>query len=295
MSHIEEELRTQPCCWEAACALAGDVERRLPARGERVAVVGCGTSLFIAQAYAARREQLGQGETDAFPASEFPSRRHYDRVVAITRSGTTTEVLQVLQRRHPDTSSVVITAASGSAAASLAEADVVLDVAAERSVVQTRFPTTVLALLRATLGDTLVGAIDDARRALDGPLPFSADRYRQVTFLGSGWSVGIAHEAALKCREVAGVWAESYPAMEYRHGPIAVSEPGTAVMVFGPAPAGLTADIEATGAALVTSALDPMADLVGVQRLAVALAHRRGLDPDRPRSLSYSVILEFTA
>ena len=63
----------------------------LPQPGERVAVVGCGTSWFMAQAYAALREASGQGETDAFAAIGVPLRpplrpgrrdhplRHHDR------------------------------------------------------------------------------------------------------------------------------------------------------------------------------------------------------------------------
>src|ERR1044071_2404312 len=87
MTHVKAEIASQPECWRRAAKLAD--APGLPTRGERVAVVGCGTSWFIAKAYAALREQAGHGETDAFQASEFPRRRTYDRVVAITRSGTT--------------------------------------------------------------------------------------------------------------------------------------------------------------------------------------------------------------
>lgn len=45
----------------------------LPRRGERVAVVGCGASWFMAQSYAVLRETCGHGETDAYAASGFPS------------------------------------------------------------------------------------------------------------------------------------------------------------------------------------------------------------------------------
>jgi len=112
-----------------------------------------------------------------------------------------------------------------------------------------------------------------------------------VTFLGSGWTWGLAQEAALKCREAAGLWVEAYPAMEYRHGPIAIAQPGRAVWALGPLPDGLTEDIERTGATLVRSDRDPQAELVLVQRFAVEAARQRGLDPDHPRSLTRSVIL----
>ena len=93
-------------------------------------------------------------------------------------------------------------------------------------------------------------------------------------------------------REAAQAWSESYPAMEYRHGPIAVAEPGTQVWIFGDAPDGLVAQVQATGATVVDDALDPMVDLVRVHRVAVERAARLGLDPDRPRNLTRSVVLD---
>ncbi|MFZ0388588.1 MAG: hypothetical protein WAL22_23195 [Solirubrobacteraceae bacterium] len=48
----------------------------------------------------------------------------------------------------------------------------------------------------------------------------------------------------------------------------------------------------ATGARLVAPSSDPMAELVRAQRLAVALAESRGLDPDQRRHLSRSVVLD---
>src|SRR5262245_40419037 len=93
MAHVDEEIASQPRCWQRAAELAAVSAMVLPRRGHRVAAAGCGTSWFIAQAYAVLREEAGHGETDAYAASQFPSGRHYDRIVAITRSGTTTEVL----------------------------------------------------------------------------------------------------------------------------------------------------------------------------------------------------------
>ena len=102
-------------------------------------------------------------------------------------------------------------------------------------------------------------------------------------FLGHGWTVGLALEAALKFREAGGAWAEAYPAMEYRHGPISVAGPGTLVWWLGTAERDLVADVRATGASVVQSTIDPMSELVMLQRAAVALAEARGLDPDRPQ------------
>jgi fructoselysine-6-P-deglycase FrlB-like protein len=304
MSHVQAEIASQPECWLQAAELAGAAG--LPEPGERVAAVGCGTSWFMAQAYAALRERAGHGETDAFQASEFPAGRGYDRIVAITRSGTTTEVLDLLAAARGRTTA--ITADRAQPAAMLATDAVVLDFADERSVVQTRFATSTLALLRAHLGEDLERAVGDAEVAVRLPLPLDPSEVEQITFLGRGWTVGLAAEAALKCREAAGFWAEAYPAMDYRHGPMAIAGPRRVVWAFGEIPPGLADEVEATGAAFVHSRhhggygalgrwsggrepLDPMADLIVAQRLAVQLAADRGRNPDEPRNLRRSVVL----
>jgi fructoselysine-6-P-deglycase FrlB-like protein len=283
--YVEAEIDSQPSCWREAAARLDDVRGALPGDGERVAVFGCGTSLYVARAYAALREARGLGLTDAFPASELPYGRDYDRYIAISRSGTTTEVLRAIERLPRTTA---ITAVSG---ARFAEGTrpVVLEFADERSVVQTRFATSTLALLRASLGETVPAG--DADRALTEPLDPAWLAAEQITFLGRGWTNGLAEEAALKAREAAQLWTESYPAMEYRHGPISIAQPGRLIWMFGEAPEGLAEDVAATGAAYATSGLDPMAHLIVAQRLAVARARAQGLDPDRPRALTRSVVL----
>ena len=166
-----------------------------------------------------------------------------------------------------------------------------LDFADETSVVQTRFATTALALLRAHLGEDLTDAIADAERALISPLPVDIERFDHFVFLGHGWSVGLANEAALKLREAAQAHTESYPAMEYRHGPVSLAGPGTLVWILGTGDPAVAADIRTTGATVIEPTLDPMAELVMIQRAAVALAAARGLDPDHPKHLTRSVVL----
>jgi fructoselysine-6-P-deglycase FrlB-like protein len=294
-SHTTAEIASQPACWRRAGELAAEpaTAAALPRRGERVAVVGCGTSLFMAQAYARLREDAGHGETDAFAASEMPAGRVYDRVVALSRSGTTTEIIEVLQRVSVPTTAIV--ADPDTPVVGLADDVVVLDFADERSVVQTRFATTTVALLRAHLGESLDRAVADAERALAEPLPAGVAQRRQFTFLGATWTTGLAAEAALKMREASLSWAESYPAAEYRHGPIAITDERSAVWVLGTPPAGLDEQVRATGGLWVARDRDPLAELLAVHRLAVEVALGRGLDPDSPRHLTRSVILRSTA
>ncbi|MER5307720.1 sugar isomerase [Streptomyces sp. NPDC002773] len=307
------EIASQPATWRRAAEAVASYADVLPRRGERVAVVGCGTSWFMAHAYAQLRESGGHGETDAFAASEFPTGRRYDRILAITRSGTTTEVLDLLAKVKGTVATSALTADPATPVMTAADAVAVLDFADEQSVVQTRFATTALVLLRAHLEAEqalpagvrpLAQAVEDAQRALDLPLGAEVTGAEQFTFLGTGWTYGLALEAGLKMREAAGAWTEAYPAMEYRHGPISITGPGRVAWLFGPAPDGLADDIARVGGLLVSlsadgpspstgeaAALDPLADLIVAQRLAVLLAEARGYDPDRPRNLSRSVIL----
>jgi fructoselysine-6-P-deglycase FrlB-like protein len=289
MHHVTAEIESQPDAWRRAVAMVPAISAALPQNGERVAVIGCGTSWFMAEAYAALREDSGHGETDCFTASRLPTGRRYDRVVAISRSGTTTEVLEALAGTSARRTS--ITTADSLPISEVSDETVVLDFADEESVVQTVFATTTLMLLRASLGEDIDPVVAQAEQVLQAAPGAGVPRGGQYTFLGQGWAHGIAREAALKMREAAQLWTESYPQMEYRHGPISIAEPGRVVWVVGDPVPGLLDDVAATGATLVCDRLDPVADLVRAQRLAVLLADRLGLDPDRPRHLTRSVVL----
>ena len=291
MTYFAEEIASQPACWRKAASLAEDLAPMLPAPGERVAVLGCGTSWFMAEAYAALREGLGAGETDAFAASEMPTGRPYDRVLAISRSGTTTEVLERLAQLQGRVATVALTADPTAPLNRVADEAVVLEFADERSVVQTRFATSTLALLRTCLGQDLSQVIADAETALVADPDPALAQAEQITFLGRDWTIGLAHEAALKLRESCLAWAESYPAMEYRHGPISIAAPGRVVWAFGEVPAGLRDEVDDAGAAFEHSELDPMAELLRVHRVCEVRAKRLGVDPDRPRNLTRSVVL----
>jgi fructoselysine-6-P-deglycase FrlB-like protein len=219
--------------------------------------------------------------------------------VFISRTGTTTEVLDALRRAPRDAPTTAVTADPDAPLAREARHLVLLDFADEHSVVSTRFITSSIVLLRAHLASCAEAGLgadiralpDAAAREVTRPLPPELAECTEFTFLGRGWAAAVADEAALKLREASRTWAESYPAMEYRHGPISVSDEHTVVWALGAVPADLLADARRTGATVITSDADPLAGLIGAQRLAAVLAGRKGIDPDRPRALSRSVIL----
>lgn len=291
MSDTDREIASQPATWEAALAVADQARAALAAPGERVLLLGCGTSWFVAQSIAELREAAGLGETDAACASEYRPRRRYDRVVAVTRSGTSTEVLAALRQVPAGTVRVAITATAGQPVEDLTDIVLPLAFADERSVVQTRFPTSVLVAARAGLGEDVTHLPAAGAAALAAPLPADPASVDHLVYLGTGWTVGLAHEAALKVREAAQAWSESYPAMDFRHGPVAVAGPRSLVWSFGAVPAELDAVAGQAGARAYRDGRDPLAQLLLAQRFALALAAHRGFDPDRPRLLTRSVVL----
>ena len=118
---------------------------------------------------------------------------------------------------------------------------------------QTRFATTTLA--HAALAPRRgPHRRSRGRRRPCSTLPTTRSARRstadQLTFVGRGWTNGIAQEAGLKLRESAQLWTEAYPMMEYRHGPISISAPGRVVWAFGELVDDFADDVAVTGAEL---------------------------------------------
>jgi glucosamine--fructose-6-phosphate aminotransferase (isomerizing) len=283
------EIESQPAVWRQALALPHEQTAGLPAPGESVLGIGAGTSFYILDAYARRRQELCGDVTRAAIASELDELVTYDRVLYLSRSGTTADVLRADRALAGRSPTLAISGTPGSPLVAKADGAILLPFADESSIVQTRFATTALLLLRQSLGEDMSGLPAQAEAALADALPVDPDRHRHIVFLGSGWTLGIAHEAALKCSEAAALVTEAYAVGEYRHGPIAVAGEGSLVWSFSPLPDDIRRAVAATGADIVESRRDALAELVLAHRVALAVALARGLDPDAPQHLSRSV------
>ena len=285
-AHTLREIGTQPQMWRQAIAQAA-AGTALPPAGTPVLFVGCGTSYYIGQAYAHLRNQLGLGRTRAGVPSELDWVEPDETVVVLSRSGTTGDVIAAARKMRTTHRVIGIIGATGTPLVGACDDVVALDYADEVSVVQTRFATTAFMLLRASLTDDVATLPDEAERALARPLPDVVPAH--VVFLGTGFSLGLAHEAALKCLESSGRWAEAYAVREYQHGPVSAAGPGTLVWPLVPLPESVRSGVLATGATLVTPTLDPQAELIAVHHLAVAMAGAAGRNPDVPPFLSRAV------
>ncbi len=292
MTYFSTELASQPSVWRQAQALRDDLRSKLPADGARVGVLGCGTSLYVAQAVACYRERQAAGETDAFPASEVPAGRAWASVIALSRSGTTTEIIDAVRVLPRGTEVLGIVAEGGSPLGELLTAELNLPLADEESVVQTRFATTVLSLLLGAYGWDVEASARRAETFVTESLPGWAASVKQFVFLGRGVGAALANEAALKFREILGTWSEAYPTMEYRHGPISATSESSLVWILDAEERSIDDQIRATGARVIRSEEgDPLAELVRVHRFAEGLADLRGINPDEPPHLTRSVVL----
>lgn len=166
------EIASQPRMWQAAIDLGRTAPPGVPGPGERVLVLGCGTSYYVGLAYAEIRESAVFGVTDVLIASEVPPVfRPYDRVVAISRSGTSSELLdavRLIAEQQPGIPVTALLGEQGTPLAALATDIVDLSFADEQSLVQTRFPTTQLALLRAAMAEQEPAGAAYDRSPLDG-------------------------------------------------------------------------------------------------------------------------------
>ena len=143
----------------------------------------------------------------------------------------------------------------------------------------------------------------------------------RVLFIGRHVGYPMALEGALKLKELAYVSAEGFPAGEIKHGPIALIEPGTPVVVIAarhaltPKLVNNVQEVRARGARTIVIATDgddslrphanhiiripdtkslltPLLTIVPVQVLSAEVAMAKGLDVDQPRNLAKSVTVE---
>jgi glucosamine--fructose-6-phosphate aminotransferase (isomerizing) len=243
--------------------------------------------------------------------------------IAVSQSGRTPEIVRTLEAMQSGgAAGLAITNDGESPLAAAAATTIALDAGPERAVPATKTVTATMlafAIVAAALGmapftreqAAALPAAVEAVLADDGPVEALADRLADATRLivvGRGLMMSAALETALKLKETTRIAAEGFSAADLRHGPIAVVEPGLPVLVLraaGPAEADMRAlagDLRERGAdvalvaddpdaalplpAGVPEALAPVVAVVRGQQLALAVARRRGLDPDAPEGLS---------
>jgi len=241
------EIHGQPKVW-SQCLLELDalnldplVANRLPSTHEWI-FVGCGTSYYLAQAAAASFTALTGILARAIPASEFlifpelviPSTSASVFPVLISRSGHTSEVLQVAEALRLRGIEFLGITCDGRELATLTPRLLRLPVKEDSTVMTASFTSMLMALqyiaARLAGNNAFIQSLHALPDALEALLPVYAPQLRDfavrslddVAFLGQGALYPIASETALKVMESSSTYAQFFHSLEFRHGPKSV-------------------------------------------------------------------------
>src|SRR5918999_1819611 len=244
--------------------------------------------------------------------------------IGISQSGASPDVTAVVaDAAEQGQPTIAITNDPESPLARAARHVILLCTGEERSVAATKtYPASLAALAAVAarlagarhLADELRAPPDAVAAQLEQPVDAAVEaaaRWERCAVVGRGANYGTAFEAARKIKDLTGIAAEPYSPPDLMHGPIAVLGPDHPLLAFapaGPAAAGIGALIDEAArrksaaiavatdpvpAAAVTVPLvampewlSPLGAVIPAQRLAAALAARRGVDVDRPFGLS---------
>ncbi len=319
------------------------------AKISRIRLVACGTSYFSALAASYWLEQVAKIPTQVDIASEFRYREPIldkDGVsIVISQSGETADTLAALKYITPHQPCIAIVNVPMSSIARAATHTIYTHAGPEIGVASTKaFTTQLVALASLTLSIAKAkGSISDAElkmhmhALLEAPAMMSdilhedakleaishrLAQSRDVLYLGRGTSYAIAHEGALKLKEVSYIHAEAYAAGEMKHGPIALIDEHVPIIALAPSDmlfdktASNLQEAAARGGKIilfsdekgvkalshlalesfVVPASDPFVSpllyALPVQMLAYHTAVLRGTDVDQPRNLAKSVTVE---
>jgi glucosamine--fructose-6-phosphate aminotransferase (isomerizing) len=326
-----------------------DLPIALLQRLRRVLIIGCGTSFHAGLIASYAMETFSGLPVQVDLASEFRYRRPVldDEVlvIGITQSGETLDTLAAMRlAREAGAPVLALTNIMGSQATREADAVLFTRAGLEIGVAATKTHVTqIAALLLLTLHLARVrGTLSDDERQQAGlelrevpalvedclwanpQVEEIARRYAAEPFflyLGRHIGYGVCLEGALKLKEIAYIPTESYAAGEMKHGPIALLEEGSPVVVVandGPVYAKVVSNIEevrARGAEVIAVATEgndaieeiaaavlrvprcdavvaAMVAIVPLQLLAYHIACLRGLNVDQPRNLAKTVTVE---
>lgn len=355
---MEKEIHDQPeGCQRTVSAYVDTLSGRTSVPGEidfakldRIQIVACGTAYIAGLMGKYLIEQLADLPVDVEIASEFryrqPALRPDALVIAVSQSGETADTLAALRYcQSKGMKSAAIVNAQESTMAR--EVDVVWPIhcGPEIGVASTKAFTAQVAVLTAlaVAAARARGRIDAAeeqrmvRLLIEAPrliaesieledavraVAVEVAKARDVLYLGRGPMYPLALEGALKLKELSYIHAEGYAAGELKHGPIALVDEQTPIVILAPfdsyfeksasnmnevmARGGQVVFITdpegqkhaPSGARVVVTAprCDPLiAPLVyspPIQLLAYHVAVLKGADVDQPRNLAKSVTVE---
>jgi glucosamine--fructose-6-phosphate aminotransferase (isomerizing) len=215
---------------------------------------GSGTSYHCALVAKALLSKYGRRKSDAIMSSEFQylvnDIEPDSVIVAISQSGETADVLEVVKKAKPRGSKIIsIVNVPTSSLARLSDISVHMNCGPEIGVAATKSFTSQLTILYAIIDELSGGGIrmEDQRYRLRNAVKELIERQsmieqitdkikdlKDIYVLGRSIHYPIALEGALKIKELSYIHAEGIPAGELKHGPLALIDKNSCVFVLNP-------------------------------------------------------------
>lgn len=341
--HTYNEIQSQPEAWADALEVVEQAQNGLTqlfeADYDQVLFTGCGSTYYLSLAAAALFQQMTGRLARAVPGGELLLNsetavaqnsilRHKTLLVAVSRSGSTTETVRAVEqfKKQNPGPVIAITNYADQPLTGLADLPLVIEKGQEESVAQTRsFASMYVAATAMTM---LAAGAEHLRRAMN-QLPEAGARllaryeplarefgealsFDRFYFLGSGARYGLACEVNLKMKEMTLTHSEPFHFLEFRHGPMSMVNEKTVVVGLlsdtnRPHEAKVLEEMRALGAtvaALGESDADvsfesgipePVRGVLYLPVLQLMAFYRslaKDLNPDRPNNLTAVVNLE---
>jgi len=327
------EIKSQTQAWAQALDVTN--ASSLPKAGDydQVIFTGCGSTYYLSLSAAAMYQELTGRAARAVPGGELLLNSQTvlsdqrTLLVAISRSGTTTETVKAVEKfKKEKRGDVVVISNYDEILSRMADVNIVIDKGQEESVAQTRSFASMFVAVSAfcarmasrddllaamaglpKIGGQLIEKYEAFAKELGENLNF--DRFY---FLGSGIRYGLACEVNLKMKEMTLTHSEPFHFLEFRHGPMSMVNQNAVVVgmlsdanrvheakvlsemrMFG----GTVTSLGGAGADVVFESNIPesvrgVLYLPVLQLMAFYRSVAKGLNPDRPTNLTAVVKLD---
>lgn len=299
-------------------------------------LIGCGSASYAGLAGTYLFSKIAKRHINTTIASEFSYLEDFLKptslVIALSQSGETIDILSSLKKTKEKGAKIMaVTNALGSSVYRMADYRFLLQAGPEIGVASTKAFTAKIAWLFLTAHSlqndynqgkkSLLKAIAEVTRLVKAENMFKKlsiilEKSKHMFVIGRGVSYAAALEAALKIKEVSYTHAEAFAGGELKHGPIALIEKGTPVIIFNPHDEtyddslSSAYEVKARGAFVIGVAdtnhsvydyfiqVNNCADATIIPSVVISqligyyLAVQHGLDPDKPRNLAKSVTVK---
>ena len=331
--HTYQEIKSQTPAWAQALEVTSASAFPKAVAYDQVLFTGCGSTYYLSLAGAALYQEFTGCAARAVPGGELllnPQVAVTDRktlLVAVSRSGTTTETVRAVEKfKAEKRGDVIVVSNYDEALSRLADVNIVIDRGQEESVAQTRSFASMFVAVSAlctkmagrndlfsamsdlpNVGEKLLAKHESLAREIGENLNF--DRFY---FLGSGMRYGLACEGNLKMKEMTLTHSEPFHFLEFRHGPMSMvtdtsmlvgllSEKNFshefAVLNEMQAKGGTIVALGESGSDIafesgVPESVRGVLYLPVLQLMAFYRSLAKGLNPDRPNNLSAVIQLD---